>query len=494
MSCANEPQSLGLGPRVGFTGFVPDSSSAIRSLDIVVHASTDPEPFGLVIAEAMACGKAVVASGAGGAIELTEACATRRDPQARRRARPGDSNCRNWRPIADLRCRLGAAGRATAERCFTRSAHGGRADAHLPRPRTRALMRVLHITSGNLYGGVETFLATLAARGVCRAGHGARVRGVFRGAIQCEARRQRSRSAIVLPSARLSRPLTVLRGAPRAARPAAARVVRRRRLSSALGLRDVRVCRSRSRIPVVLWVHMAGDGRALARTPVPPHRVRTWRSATASSPPSARHLAAGDVDRVRLLPRVDVSSPATRTIVRAASATLKTPADDVVVVQVSRMEAWKGSTVLLSALSHARDLPRLDVLDSRRGPDATSKPVLARPAGAGARCVESRDRVRFIGERNDVRDILRPPTSYCQPNTSPEAFGLALHRGAACGVAGRDEWHRRRTRDRRTRRAGSLTEPGDARALSERCARLIGDDRLRTRLGIGGRRSGRRAL
>jgi glycosyltransferase involved in cell wall biosynthesis len=64
--------SLGLESRVGFTGFVQDSASAMRALDIVVHASTDPEPFGLVIAEAMACGKPVVASRAGGAAELTE--------------------------------------------------------------------------------------------------------------------------------------------------------------------------------------------------------------------------------------------------------------------------------------------------------------------------------------------------------------------------------------------------------------------------------------
>ena len=64
--------SLGLESRVGFTGFVQDSASAMRALDIVVHASTDPEPFGLVIAEAMACGKPVVASRAGGAVEIIE--------------------------------------------------------------------------------------------------------------------------------------------------------------------------------------------------------------------------------------------------------------------------------------------------------------------------------------------------------------------------------------------------------------------------------------
>jgi glycosyltransferase involved in cell wall biosynthesis len=61
---------LGLDRRVGFAGFVGAPETALRALDIVVHASTEPEPFGLVIAEAMACGRAVVTSGTGGAAEL----------------------------------------------------------------------------------------------------------------------------------------------------------------------------------------------------------------------------------------------------------------------------------------------------------------------------------------------------------------------------------------------------------------------------------------
>ena len=63
---------LGLGGRVGFTGFLPPAP-AMRALDVVVHASTRPEPFGLVIAEAMACGRAVITSAAGGAAELVDA-------------------------------------------------------------------------------------------------------------------------------------------------------------------------------------------------------------------------------------------------------------------------------------------------------------------------------------------------------------------------------------------------------------------------------------
>jgi glycosyltransferase involved in cell wall biosynthesis len=56
--------------KIGFTGYVADPASAMRALDVVVHASTDPEPFGLVIAEAMATGRAVIVSYAGGAQEL----------------------------------------------------------------------------------------------------------------------------------------------------------------------------------------------------------------------------------------------------------------------------------------------------------------------------------------------------------------------------------------------------------------------------------------
>ena len=62
--------SLGLAGRVGFTGFVDDAAAAMRALDVVVHASTQPEPFGLVVAEAMACGRAVVVSRGGGTAEI----------------------------------------------------------------------------------------------------------------------------------------------------------------------------------------------------------------------------------------------------------------------------------------------------------------------------------------------------------------------------------------------------------------------------------------
>lgn len=60
----------GLDGHVSLVPFQKDTVAAYRSLDVVIHASTQPEPFGLVIAEAMSCGRAVIVSNAGGASEL----------------------------------------------------------------------------------------------------------------------------------------------------------------------------------------------------------------------------------------------------------------------------------------------------------------------------------------------------------------------------------------------------------------------------------------
>src|SRR5712692_12111612 len=42
----------------------------MNACDIVVHASVEPEPWGLVVAEAMAAGRPVIASAAGGPVEM----------------------------------------------------------------------------------------------------------------------------------------------------------------------------------------------------------------------------------------------------------------------------------------------------------------------------------------------------------------------------------------------------------------------------------------
>jgi glycosyltransferase involved in cell wall biosynthesis len=65
-------RSHGLDDTCGLVPFQSDSASVYSSLDIVVHASTKPEPFGRTVAEAMAAGKAVVATSTGGVLEQIE--------------------------------------------------------------------------------------------------------------------------------------------------------------------------------------------------------------------------------------------------------------------------------------------------------------------------------------------------------------------------------------------------------------------------------------
>jgi glycosyltransferase involved in cell wall biosynthesis len=60
----------GLEDRIGFIPFQPDPAEIYRSLDIVVHTSTKPEPYGRTIVEAMAASRPVVISNDGGAAEL----------------------------------------------------------------------------------------------------------------------------------------------------------------------------------------------------------------------------------------------------------------------------------------------------------------------------------------------------------------------------------------------------------------------------------------
>jgi glycosyltransferase involved in cell wall biosynthesis len=110
-------RSLGIGEAVGFTGHLDDVPAALRALDIVVHASTEPEPFGLVIAEAMACGRPVVASAAGGALEAGDGAAIVHTP--------GDSDelasrLSELAKDGSLRSSLGEKGRTVATARFGR--------------------------------------------------------------------------------------------------------------------------------------------------------------------------------------------------------------------------------------------------------------------------------------------------------------------------------------------------------------------------------------
>lgn len=68
--------SLGLDARVHFLGFRSDVPALMRAVDVLVHTSTAPEPFGRVIVEGMLAHRPVVATAGGGASEIVKAGVT----------------------------------------------------------------------------------------------------------------------------------------------------------------------------------------------------------------------------------------------------------------------------------------------------------------------------------------------------------------------------------------------------------------------------------
>jgi len=82
----------GLEVYVTFSGWLANVPDALRSLDLLVHPTLEPEPFGLAVAEAMACGRPVIVSDHGGAQEVVG------PPECGTRVPPGDVQA-FWRAI-----------------------------------------------------------------------------------------------------------------------------------------------------------------------------------------------------------------------------------------------------------------------------------------------------------------------------------------------------------------------------------------------------------
>jgi glycosyltransferase involved in cell wall biosynthesis len=110
-------KELELDQCVEFCGFVRDIQRHISTLDILVHASTIPEPFGQVIIEGMAAAKPVIATRGGGATEIvvdgvSGLLVPMKNPEALANA------MRKLLADQGLRVRIGSAGRQRVEDAF----------------------------------------------------------------------------------------------------------------------------------------------------------------------------------------------------------------------------------------------------------------------------------------------------------------------------------------------------------------------------------------
>jgi len=113
--------AMGVANRVVFLPHQTEIDLLYRGLDLVVHASTKPEPFGRTIVEGMAYGKAVVAALDGGVGEIID---DGKDAMAFRPGDPEDMAQKIAMVLLDqeLRVRLGVAGHEKAQDHFSRGA------------------------------------------------------------------------------------------------------------------------------------------------------------------------------------------------------------------------------------------------------------------------------------------------------------------------------------------------------------------------------------
>lgn len=352
-------------------------------------------------------------------------------------------------------------------------------------------MRVLHVHSGNLYGGVETLLLTLRRERASCPQMEPQFALCFGGRLGEELRAEGA-TVHGLGEVRARSPLGVRR-----ARRSLARLLRQEPF-------DLAVCHSSwsqaifgpvvraSGVPLVLWMHGAWGGahwleRWARRTP--PDLVVCNSRFTAESAQRLYPRARAEVVYCPVPFGATAARPSTeeRAAVRAE---LGTPAAATVIVQVGRMEPLKGHAVHLEALAALRDVEGWvcwQVGGAQRPAEARYveglKRLAARLGIAG--------RVRFAGERADVAAVLGAADIYCQPNVHPEAFGLTFVEALRAGlpvvttpIGG--------AREIVDDSCGLLVPPGDARALASSLRSLIDGPGLRARLGANGPRRARK--
>ena len=345
-------------------------------------------------------------------------------------------------------------------------------------------MKVLHVSSGNLYGGVEVLLATLSRERACCPEMEPFFALCFQGLLSGQLAGSGTPAAD-LGGVQTRYPWQVWR-----ARRRLARLLREQPV-------DVVVCHMawahaifgpvvrRARLPLVYWMHDVAEGK---------HWIERWAArcppdlAVCNSRFTSRSLAklfprATPPHRVIFYP---VSEPSTATEDRAAvRAALDTPGDACVLIQVGRMEPYKGAALHLDALARLASVPGWVgwIVGGVQRPHEAAflADLQTRAARTGIT-----GRLRFLGQREDVPALLAAADVFCQPNLRGEPFGIvfieAMYAGlpvVSTALGGALEIV--------DGSCGRLVPPTDPAALADVLGTLVADPDLRARLGRYGR-------
>jgi glycosyltransferase involved in cell wall biosynthesis len=293
-------------------------------------------------------------------------------------------------------------------------------------------MNVLHISAGNLFGGVETLLVTLARlRGVCpeMTPHFALC---FEGRLASELRGA-GVSVHLLGEVRVRKPWTVSR-----ARRMLAGLLQRQRF-------DVVVCHSvwpqalfgpviRSvGLPLVFWLHDAARGthwlERWAKRTRPDVAICNSRFTAERLPNLYRDVSA----QVVYCPVAIPSSSSSSAERRAVRAELDTTEDAVVVIQVGRLDPLKGHRLCLEALARLADVSGWICWQVGGAQRPQEMRYLEELKIAAVRLGVA-ERIRFVGQRSDVSKLMAAADVYCQPNACPDSFGITFIEALLAGL------------------------------------------------------------
>jgi glycosyltransferase involved in cell wall biosynthesis len=344
-------------------------------------------------------------------------------------------------------------------------------------------LQVLHLSAGNLYGGVEKGLSTLAHVGTMISSPANEFGLCYNGTLQKELLQLGARVHDFGPT-RFARPWTVWQ-----ARRRLVALLKRARFDAVL-------CHEcwphavfaptarRCRVPVVFCGH---DGHSGAHWL---ERLASWTQPDLIVANSCWNRSAlqtifpgvlTEVVYPLVVPSDVPNRPAARQEVRAR---LGTPASAVVLLMAARLEPWKGHAVLIEALGPLTELPGWECWVAggvQRPEERTYLQNLERRLSAAGL---SR-RVRFLGQRSDVARLMASADVYVQPNVEPEQFGRALVEAMAAGLpvittamGGPLEYV--------APSCGFLLPPGDPVTLREHLRELIVRPELRAALGSAG--------
>jgi glycosyltransferase involved in cell wall biosynthesis len=293
-------------------------------------------------------------------------------------------------------------------------------------------MKVLHVYAGNLFGGIETLLVTLAREcHLCP-----QMEPEFALCFEGRLSQELAKTGVKvhqLGEVQLRNPWQVVQ-----ARAQLERVINENEI-------DAVICHAcwpqvifggtvkKTNRPLLFWCHDTPKGTSvlekLARF-IRPDLV------IANSKYTQQHLNLlypDTPDRVVYYPVTPISIDSSRSRKQHIRQQLGTTADITVITQVSRLERWKGHSLTIAALGAIKDLDNWECWivggvqrDSERDYYAQLQQQVQQLGLV--------DRVRFLGERQDVPDLLLATDVFCQPNLGGEPFGIVFIEALYAGL------------------------------------------------------------